>query len=109
MPHLLNTGSVMSCPHGGAVQVISGNTRVSVEGASALRPSDSFMIVGCTFPPSGPPHPCVQVQWIVSAQRSKAMGDFTLTESSVGLCVAADQAVQGTVLILQTQPRVSGV
>jgi hypothetical protein len=109
MPSLLNTASVMICPHGGTVQPVSGDTRVSVGGANALRPSDTFSIIGCTFPPSGPPHPCVQVNWVVSAQRSKALGDFTLTESSVGLCVAADQAVQGTVLILGTQPRVSGV
>jgi hypothetical protein len=109
MPNLLNTASVMSCPHGGTVTPISSNTRVSVGGGNALRPSDTFVIVGCPFPPSGTPHPCVQVNWVVSAQRSKAVSDFTLTESSVGLCVAADQAVQGTVLILSTQPRVSGV
>ena len=35
-------------------------------------------------------------------------GDFTLTEESVGLCVAVDQAVQGTVLIVFTQPQVAG-
>jgi hypothetical protein len=51
----------------------------------------------------------VQVQWVQTALRSKAIGDFTLTEASVGLCVAPDQAPQGTVLIVSAQPQVSGV
>ena len=36
-------------------------------------------------------------------------GDFVLDEASVGLCVAGDQAPQGAVLILATQPQVSGL
>jgi hypothetical protein len=48
------------------------------------------------------------VQWVQPALRSQAIGDFTLTEASVGLCVAADQAVQGTVLIMFTQSQVAG-
>jgi hypothetical protein len=109
MPGLLNSSSVMMCPHGGTVQAISSNTRTSVGGAFALRQSDTFMIAGCAFSTPAGPHPCVQVQWVQAAARSKATGDFTLTEASVGLCVAPDQAVQGTVLITATQPQVSGL
>jgi hypothetical protein len=111
MPGLLNSSSVMMCPHGGSVQAISSNTRASVGGRFALRQSDSFVIAGCPFaiPPIGPPHPCVRVQWVQAATRSKALDDFTLTEASVGLCIAGDAAVQGTVLIVATQPRVLGV
>jgi hypothetical protein len=49
------------------------------------------------------------VQWVQPAAKSKVKGDFTLTESSVGLCVAGDQAAQGTVMIVNTQSKVSGL
>jgi hypothetical protein len=66
------------------------------------------MIAGCAFSlPSGP-HPCVTVQWVVSDLRSQVLSDATLSEASVGLCLAADQAPQGTVLITSTQEQVSG-
>ena len=73
-----------------------------------MRASDTFTIAGCTFQISGAPHPCVQVQWIVNDQRSQVLSDFTLSEASVGLCVAADQAPQGTVIISNTQEQVTG-
>jgi hypothetical protein len=37
------------------------------------------------------------------------VSDFTLTEASVGLCLGPDQAPQGTVLVMMTQPQVSGL
>lgn len=109
MPALLNTASIMMCPHGGTVQAISSNTQASAGGAFLLRATDTFIIAGCPFSTPAGPHPCVQVQWVQTAERNKAAGDFTLTEASVGLCVAPDQAVQGTVLITAAQPQVSGL
>jgi hypothetical protein len=50
----------------------------------------------------------VQVQWVQPDAESQAMSDFTLSESSVGLCIAADMTPQGTVLIVFTQAQVSG-
>ena len=109
MTGLLNVSSVMMCPHGGQVQAVTTNTRTKTGGDFALRQSDTFLIGGCPFVLGVVAHPCVQVQWVQPAARSQVLGDFTLTEASVGLCVAADQAVQGTVLILATQPQVSGL
>jgi hypothetical protein len=108
MAGLLNSSSVLMCPHGGMVSVVTSNTRVNVGGDPAVRSSDTFLIAGCAFFLGIVPSPCVQVQWVVSAARSQAVGDFTLTEESVGLCIAADQSVQGTVLIAFTQPQVAG-
>jgi hypothetical protein len=108
VPNLLTTTSVMMCPHGGTVTATTSNTRAQAGGAFLLRASDVFTIAGCVFNIAGTPHPCVQVQWVSPAAQSKVGGDFTLTEASVGFCVAADQAVQGTVLILSAQPRVAG-
>jgi hypothetical protein len=109
MPGLLNTESVLMCPHGGTVQIISSNTRVQVGGSYAARSSDTFIIAGCPFILGLVPHPCVQVQWVMPAERSEVMSDFTLTEASVGLCIAPDQAPQGTVLVVTTQPQVGGL
>jgi hypothetical protein len=109
MAGLLNASSVLMCPHGGTVQVITSNTRTKAAGDFVLRQSDTFLVAGCPFFVGLLPHPCVQVQWVQPAMQSQAVGDFTLTEQSVGLCTAADQAVQGTVLIVFTQPRVAGL
>ena len=109
MAGLLTTTSSMMCPHGGTVQIVSSNTKAKAAGAYILRSSDTFTIVGCPFNIGVAPHPCLQVQWVQTALKSKAVGDFTLTSQSLGLCVAADRAVQGTALINATQPQVSGV
>ena len=90
------------------MSAISSNTQVMAAGDPVLRSSDTFMIAGCPFVVGIPPHPCMQVQWVQPDTESQVLGDFTLSEESVGLCVAADMAVQGTVLIVFTQPQVSG-
>jgi hypothetical protein len=99
----------MMCPHGGTVSAITTNTRAKAGGDFLLRSSDTFVISGCPFMIGPSPHPCVQVQWVQPDTRSQVMSDFTLSEQSVGLCVAPDQAVQGTVLVSFTQPQVSGI
>jgi hypothetical protein len=108
MAGLLNTSSIMMCPHGGTVSAVCSNTRVKAAGDFVLRASDTFLIAGCAFVVGVLPHPCLQVQWVQPDLRSQVMSDSTLSEQSTGLCVAADQAVQGTVLIMFTQPKVSG-
>ena len=108
MPALLTSASVMICPHGGSVQAITSNTRTQAAGGFLLRASDAFVIAGCPFVLGLVPHPCVRVQWVQPATGSRAVGDFTLTEASVGLCVAPDLAVQGTALVLMAQPRMAG-
>jgi hypothetical protein len=108
MPGLLTVSSVLMCPHGGTVSAITSNSKVLAGGDPVVRSSDTFVIAGCPFNISGAPNPCVSVQWIVPDARSQALGDFTLSEDSVGLCLSGAQAPQGTVLINSTQPEVSG-
>jgi uncharacterized Zn-binding protein involved in type VI secretion len=108
MPALLTASSSMMCPHGGMVMATPGSTRASA-GAPILRGSDTFTIAGCAFAPGGAPHPCVSVNWVSTATRVKHGGALGLNQSSVGLCIAGDQAPQGTVLISSTQSRASGL
>ena len=57
----------------------------------------------------GPPHPCVTVQWWITATRSVSGGAATLTSDSIGLCLAADNAPQGIVVVQVTQTRARGL
>ena len=107
MSGMLTTASVMMCPHGGMVQASSSNTSVQAQGMPILRSSDTFVIAGCAFVVGIVPHPCVTVQWVQPAARSK-ISDPTLPQASIGLCQAADQSVQGMVIVASTQPVVTG-
>jgi hypothetical protein len=108
MPNLLTAASVMMCPHGGMATAIPGQTQAIVD-APILRMSDTVIIAGCPFFIALMPSPCLTVQWVLGAQRVQAGGDFVLTEASVGLCLAATQAPQGTVIVASTQPKVAGI
>jgi hypothetical protein len=108
MSALLTRSSEMKCPHGGTVMAQSSSPDVSAPDG-LLRISDTCTITLCTFATPAGPHPCTTVQWQVSATTVKADGDFVLNQSSVGFCLAADQTPQGTVLILSTQSKASGI
>jgi hypothetical protein len=109
MGDYLTANSVLMCPHGGMVSAVATNSHVTLGGAQIVLATDTFTIGGCAFMIGPSPHPCVQVQWIVTALRGTAGGAQPLTMDSVGLCVAADNAPQGSVLIQTTQARVSGL
>lgn len=109
MPALLNDASQMQCPHGGQVQAVTSNNTTRGGGGFLLRSSDTFTISGCALNIAGAPHPCVRVQWVQTALKSTTAGAANLNDSSVGLCVAADNAVQGTVLVANTQQKVNGI
>lgn len=111
MSALLTTASSLQCPHGGTVTIASTNSKTSATAALALS-TDTFTIAGCPFQiPVGTgtvPHPCVKVQWTLTNQQVKVDGTPTLSQSSQGLCLAADQAPQGPVSIVATQAKATG-
>jgi hypothetical protein len=103
----LTVNSTLQCPHGGAVQIISTNTRVKVDNAFAALATDQFVISGCPFQiPVGVgtvPSPCLTVQWILTDMRVKVNSNATLSQSDVGFCQNALQVPQGPVVIANTQ------
>lgn len=111
MSALLTTASSLQCPHGGSVTIASSNTKASATVALALA-TDTFTVAGCSFQiPVGAgtvPHPCVKVQWVLTNMQTLVNGTPTLSQSSQGLCLAADQVPQGPVSIVSTQAKVSG-
>ena len=105
----LTSSATLQCPHGGLVSAIPSNSEVSLGGSPIVLSSDTFTIGGCAFNVAGAPHPCLQVQWIVTALMATAGGSQPLSTDSVGLCKAADGAPQGPVMIVSTQAEVSGL
>ena len=112
MSALLTTASTLQCPHGGSVSIVSANTSVSAGAALALA-TDTFTISGCPFQiPVGVgtvPHPCIRVQWLMTNMKCSVNNQPTLSQSSQGLCLAADQAPQGCVVIVNTQTQAEGL
>lgn len=105
---ILQLGCMIQCPHVGMGNVVNTNTHVRVDGSYALLATDTYTIMGCPFTLGTTPHPCVSIEWLAPAQRVKVGGNPVLLQSSVGLCKAADQAVQGTATVTGVQTRVIG-
>jgi hypothetical protein len=108
MPYVLQQGCTIMCPHGGQAQVIPTNMRVKVGGVPALLPTDTFLISGCPFMMGPKPSPCLTIQWLAPAVRTKVNGSPVLLDSSVGICKSPEQIPQGTVQVLGVQRRVQG-
>ena len=108
---MITTASALMCPHGGTVAIASTNT-MALAGAPLALATDSFVIAGCPFQiPVGlgtVPHPCFTVRWIKVNAMCSVNGQPTLSQDSVGLCLAADQVPQGAVVVAATQSIVSG-
>jgi hypothetical protein len=83
-----------------------GSQKVTA-GAPVVVATDTFVVAGCGFAPVSP-HPCTTVQWVLTDQRSQIGGAATLSTDSVGLCKAADGAVQGPVIIQAAPAQVTG-
>ena len=108
MAYLLDAGAAITCPHGGQVTATAATSNVSVAGQPPLLPTDGFSVSGCTFNISGAPSPCIQVRWTAPSANVSVRGTPVLLSSSIGLCVSAAQAPQGTALVTGFQTRVSG-
>jgi hypothetical protein len=100
---LFHVGNVTMCPHGGTVQAIPSTPRVLVSGMPVAALGDVCPVAGCAC--TGPHGPCVLTNWIVPAARVFVMGRPALLQTSVGLCVAADQVPQGAPVVTVNQPR----
>lgn len=103
MSRFLTTASVLQCAHGGTVSATPGSSDTKA-GAPVLRPSDTFSITGC----GNSSNPCVKVDWLAPAGKTKVGGEVVLREGDTGLCKSADQAVQCPVVVSSTQAPASG-
>jgi hypothetical protein len=110
MPGLLmQVGATVMCTHGAPVSIVPGNARVLLGGQPAATMSDQSMIAGCPFVVGTKPQPCIKVQWTVPAARVMLGGQPAILQSSVGLCLSAEQIPQGPPNVIVTQLRVKGM
>ena len=108
MPSIFHVGAMASCPHQGQVTTVTTNTRVLVNGSFAATAADLFTVAGCTFAPGGAAHPCVTVDWKMPSKRVFVNGAAVILETSAGVGVAADQALQGPATPTVVQKRAQG-
>ena len=104
---ILTTTSTVMCPHGGQAQLITSNTEALIDGAPALLQTDLHPIVGCTFTPVAY-SPCVTIRWVTAATQTSVRGVPVLLQTSIGLCLNAAQAPQGTAIVTQVQSKAKG-
>jgi len=105
---LFHVNATATCPHGGQVQVVPGNTRVLVGGQPVATVADLCPVVGCVFAVGPKPQPCVLVTWLTPATRVLVNGQPAILQTSAGICKSAEQAPQGPPIVVATQVRVLG-
>ncbi len=104
---ILHAGASGMCPHGGSLNIIATNARVTVSGMPVAVITDQGVIAGCAFtvPPSKP-QPCVSVQWIQGASRVTADGKPVLISPPMAICQSAEKIPGGPPNFVSTQTRV---
>lgn len=107
MTPILTTTSTVMCPHGGLAQLVTTDTEMLIAGAPALLQTDIHPIVGCPFTPVAY-SPCVSIRWLTAASQTRLHGVGVLLQNSVGLCLNAAQAPQGTAIVVQVQQQAKG-
>jgi hypothetical protein len=109
MPKNLTTASSIMCPHGGQAILVTSNTQSSAGHMPMLLQSDQHMIAGCPFAVGPVYTPCMTIQWQAPAVQVTVNDVGVLTQSSVGLCLNAAGAPQGTAIVVNTQMQVDSL
>lgn len=100
---LLNTNSVILCPHGGLVtHVPTTFTSYRIEGRQPMLMTDEYLIAGCAGT-GGPMGGCFRVQWVTASTMLIVKGVPVLTQASVGLCQTAAGVPTGPAIVASTQ------
>ena len=100
---LLNSQSVIMCPHGGTVShVPTSYTSFRVDGRRPMLITDIYLVVGCPNYMYGP-SPCTTVTWLNGTVNLLVLGKPLLTIASVGLCQSGSGIMQGPAIVTYTQ------
>lgn len=104
---LLHVSYGGTCFHAAPVTVSPGSPRVKLSGQPLATVADSFVVTGCVWVTNAN-HPCVKIQWLQPSARIRSSGNPVILADSTGQCLAADQAPQGTPVVIATQVRARG-
>lgn len=97
---VLHLGATVLCAHGGHATPVVTVPRVSVSGQPVAALSSSYVVAGCTLPPSAG-GPCVTAQFVTAATRVTALGQPLLLQDSQALCAPTGTPL--TPLVVQTR------
>jgi hypothetical protein len=109
MPSIVTIANQILCPHGGQAILVTDNMTLLADGAPALLETDVPAIVGCPFTPGSTYSPCVQIEWRSAAEMLSVGKAGVVLETSVGFCVNAAGAPQGTAVIMGATPSVDAI
>lgn len=98
---IVNSGSIIKCPHGGSVQIKATTLSVLPNGAKAVKWTDPATVSGCAHRAGGRPQPCVKMSWLMGNPLYTVDGVPSVTFGSVGLCKNASNAPQGPAIIVR--------
>ena len=99
MTFLLNSDSIILCPHGGVVNYMPlSGTAYRVDGRFPMLLGDLYQIAGCPFM-SNYGSSCNFVQWVTASNLLIVKGQPALIATSVGLCISASGGAQGPAII----------
>lgn len=100
---LLNTNSVIMCPHGGiALHTPTSGTSYRVDGRMPMLQSDFYAVAGCPYT-NGQSGPCVRIEWVTASNMLIIKGRRALTRESVGMCQSAGGMAYGPAIVTYTQ------
>lgn len=103
--NLVNSGSAISCPHGGRVAPASvPSSGVRIDGLPVPTATDVFTVSGCRHMIDRVPHPCVTVRWTPDRDSVLIDGAPVLLHSTSALCFSAALVPQGPPVV-GTAPR----
>lgn len=103
---ILHAGATLTCPHGGAINILAVSPRVLVGGAPAAVLTDQGLVAGCAFVVGPKPQPCVTTKWMMGAMRVLAGGQPVLIAPPAAFTQSIEQIPGGPPIVIQVQPRV---
>lgn len=102
--YLATAGTTLSCPHAGAVTIVSQVQKVLTESGPPCTATDTFMVAGCLLT-QAQLTPCLNVAWLEPATRVFIQGAPALLIPSATL---TDGAQPGPATVVMFQQRVWG-
>lgn len=105
MSFLLNSASIITCPHGGRVMSsLLYGSKYLVDGQPVCVKEDSYSIYGCSMKGNK----CHSVKWIEDPSATLLYGRYqALTNTSVGLCLDFSKSSTGNAISHIYQTKVS--
>ncbi len=107
----LTIGSSLSCFHQAPATIAPKPAPVSILGQPVATPLNQIGVIGCPFPPGGPPSPCLTIKWSQLALKVTVQGQPLLlmpppdTGLAPGVCIGA--APQGAATMKVNQSKVT--